>query len=117
MHDVSQTRVNRARPIIFVAVATGVHYVVSLSLFFKTFRIGMSQFDEVRLPTTGESLVSALSTVLLAPFALVEDLIPADWFSGKWGHILFFSNSLVWGLCIYLAFVVYRRWRLSRRAG
>jgi len=77
----------------------------------------MSQFDEVRLPTTGESLVSALSTVLLAPFALVEDLIPADWFSGKWGHILFFSNSLVWGLCIYLAFVVYRRWRLSRRAG
>jgi hypothetical protein len=117
MHDVSQTRVKRARPIVFVAVATGVHFVVSLALFSSAFGIGMSRLDDGRLPTTGESLVVGLSTVLLVPFALVGDLIPAGWFSGKWGYILFLSNSLVWGLCIYLAFVVYRRWRLSRPAG
>jgi len=117
MHNVSQTRVKRARPIVFLAIATAVHFVVSLAFMLFAFGIGMSQFDDGRLPTTGESLVSALSTVLLAPFVLVDHLIPTGWFSGKWGYVLFLSNSLVWGLCVYLALVVYRRWRFSQPAG
>ncbi|MDH3628737.1 MAG: hypothetical protein OES25_13910 [Acidobacteriota bacterium] len=105
------------RPVVFIGFITVIHFVVSFALFMYVIGMGLPAFDEFRPRTASESLIDGVATVVLAPFSLVGDAIPHDWFPGRSFFVVLVANSLIWGLLAYALLVAYRRWRISRHAG
>ena len=87
-----------------------VHFFLQGALFFVTFLRGMSRFDGGRPPTYDERIASAAFHALSFPvLKLVLALhlhVP-----GVAGWLVFFANSLCWGL---VALLVVRLWERRR---
>ena len=86
------------------------HFLVQGALFFATFVRGMSRFDSGRPPTYDERIASAAFHALSFPvLKLVRALhlhIP-----GVAGWLVFFANSLCWGV---VALLLVRLWERRR---
>ena len=92
---------------VIVVLATA-HFVVSLGLFCVSFAAGLRCFDTGETPSDFERLSDIAVGVLWFPFLQVAKVAnirgggPAEW-------LLFFANSLLWGVFLYTLVLGCRR--------
>jgi hypothetical protein len=87
------------------------HFIVSTALSVYAFTVSMSYFESGTADTASLGALKLASEVLQFPVRLVIDNMPnellREMFPGLKGHILFFLNSLLWGVVLFhgMAFI------------
>jgi len=89
-----------------VTLLTIVHFGLTFVLFLMDFSVGMSQFDTGDDPTIIENALHVAATVMMwpifEPMAKWGGHFVAQLFPGVLGYIPMLTNSLVWGLAVWL---------------
>jgi hypothetical protein len=97
--------------ILLIAVA---HLALSRIVVFMTMQLGMfaANDNQTVVAIIGQALV-ALTRVLYFPIVSLS-LYSRQWFPGTWIYVPMFVNSLVWGIGIYLLYLLWCKYRKRR---
>jgi hypothetical protein len=98
--------IKRLAIILLIALA---HLAASRLVIFMTMQLGLFAAEEnAWIGPFGKALV-ILTRVLYFPIVSLS-LYSRQWFPGDWIYIPILANSLLWGVIIYLLFVVWRKY-------
>lgn len=111
----SLERLRSMKALRVIAALAAAHFVIGFGLFIYSFGRGMRRFDRGEMPGVFDRIVNITVDVLWFPILYLWQAtkIGGD---GLAGWLLFFANSLLWGLFLYAVIFGCRRlWHLRRR--
>ena len=100
----------------FIIVFSTLHFIAACGLFVHAFGSTMNRFDTGTMPGMFDKVCNVAIGTLWCPF--VQDAQAGHYGRGSFVElILFFANSLLWGIILYMVFWGWKRllrWRCLR---
>ena len=92
----------------FIVIFSTLHFLAAFGLFLRSFGNTMSRFDTGEMPGVFDKVCDVATDVLWCPFVQIAQVAHlGDGSLAEW--ILFFANSLLWGIILYLFFWGWKR--------